>query len=606
MMDPMSALGIASAITTFIDFSWSLVTGTIEVHRNGAVNDDQDIGTIVSDLESIIHDLRKQGPGLTRAEKSVANLSEQCLATSQEIQNLLQPLMVRSCTKRTIWKSVKAQWTIMTGKEKIDELTSKLQGHREQLLLNLSLLLREDQSSLNIQMRAIQDSISDLNLDMSKKLTSLRDDLIEAVKMQTAPQPPPSCAGDETTSILKSLATIKKMIAHLQSSIVDMPIQQRILRQLAYEEMTSRHLRIREPEAGTLRWMFSQIYPLDQDSDVPTIMQKSQGVFLWTFLVVRQLLNALRNGDPLHVLRKRLNEVPQQLEEFYAKSLESVSRSRIDRTRASRMLLLALQNPLRPPLHAIAFSWIPDFDDLKSESLQDANFLKRVNLKSYSDAEIRRRLRRVTAQIRGLTRDFLEVESGIDTVRKKFVLEEVNLDPGLLGTKNDLNLLVSAAMRGHGYLRHGLGGKLLDLHADLDGTYPIRDEETGLTERWPVWIVVSIALIKSIMHQFAQTEVVRKVVGDLARINRYAIDQGWISAMTFKVWPEGRSMSHETSHTSRQINLGEVISFGQTYRPRLFVKHAGWAEFLLGSGGGIQGNFETEYDLYRVTWGSDN
>lgn len=149
-MDPISVLGIASAIITFIDFSWGLVSGTIEVHRKGRVSDDQDIGAIVSDLESITDDLRKRGPGLTRAERSIADLSEQCLATSQEIQKLLHPLMVKSLTKRTIWKSVKAQWAIMTGKEKIDELISKLQGHREQLLLNLSFLLRYVQQPLHL------------------------------------------------------------------------------------------------------------------------------------------------------------------------------------------------------------------------------------------------------------------------------------------------------------------------------------------------------------------------------------------------------------------------------------------------------------------------
>lgn len=836
-------------------------------------------------------------------------------------------------------------------------------------------------------MYAVQDSISDLNLGLSTKLTTLRNDLIEAVKMETNPQSPPKCASGKTTSFLESLETIKEMIAHLQSSIVDMPIQQRILRQLAYEEMASRHLKIKEPEAGTLRWMLGQAAPLDQDSDPangwddivrsdasqkylawlqegtgvfhlsgntgsgksalmkylagheitrrnlelwtgtrnlvlanfyfwapgnelqrsldgmrrtllfgtlsqhPELMEKifprqwrrmkassrltdplvegiqefgqrqiddafamlvegrdffdcklcffidgldelngdkqdhenfaeqicswakasnvklcvssrpyiefveifqsfghttiylhqlnepdiyaycrekfnqdrkgkllavgerqqlanqitekSRGVFLWTFLVVRQLLNALRNDDPLHVLKKRLDEVPQELGELYTKSLESVSKSEIDKTRAYRILLLALENPLDYPLDALAFSWIPDFDELESPSLQDANFLIEVNTEAYSDAEIRRRLKRVTAQIRGLTRDFLEVsydietknaaeftvakaegnypwveffhrsardyllehesrrtalhcswpdfdaeviyfkvcfalmnlgaseyfnygisiylrtlcnqENGLSILRRlqtsvmrrgaykplwaqfpstismskkkapvfdlssdsfvhvaahngleKFVLEEVNLTPGLLSTGNDLNLLVSAAL-GPDHWVQDLVGKLLDLHADLDGTHPIRDEGTGLTERWPVWVVVSIALMQRSLRGIVSTNGVLKVVRDLERIYRYAIDQGWNAAMTFTVWPEWKDQLSETTYESQQIDLGEFVRFGQTFDPGpiQFYMDGGWVSFLLGNEIGMKGISNAKYEIHRFTWGSD-
>ncbi|ETS75111.1 hypothetical protein PFICI_13595 [Pestalotiopsis fici W106-1] len=924
-MDPGSALGIASAIITFIDFSWSLITGTIEVYRNGRVKDDQDIETITSDLESITDDLRNGAPGSSRAEKSIANLSEKCLATSQELQKLFRPLVKNSQNKRTIWKSFKTQWAITTGKEKIDELSFKLQGYREQLMLNLALLLRDDKASLNVQMHAIQDSFSDLNLGLATKLTSLRDDLIEALEKETTPQAPPNHPNGEAFSLIDSLEDLKRMIAYLQSSIIDMPIQQRILRQLAYQQMPSRHSAIVSPEAGTLQWIFSQADPIDKDAtsadrqfqDVRTdasqkyltwleagtgvfhlsgntgsgksalmkyiaghdvtkkklelwagtqtlvladfyfwapgndlqrsleglhrtilfgalsqhpelmekifpqqwrrlkasrswtdplvegiqefgqrrieeafamltesrdfsgykfcffidgldelsgdkqdhenlaeqicgwakaenvkvcassrpyrefldifqssghttiylhqlnksdiyaycreklgqdrkgknlpeqdreeliraIAKKSQGVFLWTFLVVRQLLNALRNEDPLRVLRKRVDEVPVQLEELYAKSLESIGRSKIDRERAFRILLLALENLCPWPIDALSFSWIPGFDDGQSQGLQDADFPNATMFECYSKDEAVRTLSRVKAQVQGLTRDFLEtkhndnIESGFrpyqgedfsnwtveffhrsardylwdnkvqralirhylmglhalkdgttlfwelqatincrgvyepywvglrpinwstyqtivyDLISKslvhiaayfgleKFVLDGVDRNPEVLRTDNNLNLLVSAVMATQGPPGTDLVGELLDRHVDLEGMHPVKHWKTGLIEKWPVWVIVSISLFQRIIPR---NEPSPDIIRNLIRMSQLIIDKDWSLKMTFWLYP-----FTESKRQSRAFDLGEILRFDQALalesEMNRFNRWRRWVRYLCSS-----------------------
>ena len=57
---------------------------------------------------------------------------------------------------------------------------------------------------------------------------------------------------------------------------------------------------------------------------VEELVQKAAGVFLWVTLVVKSLLNGLRNGDEISHLRRRLESIPSGLEELYEHMLKSI------------------------------------------------------------------------------------------------------------------------------------------------------------------------------------------------------------------------------------------------------------------------------------------
>ncbi|KAM0437909.1 hypothetical protein ACHAPT_002274 [Fusarium lateritium] len=54
------------------------------------------------------------------------------------------------------------------------------------------------------------------------------------------------------------------------------------------------------------------------------ICRKAQGVFLWVFLVVRSLLKGLSNGDSMHDLQERLEELPSDLESYFRLMLDDI------------------------------------------------------------------------------------------------------------------------------------------------------------------------------------------------------------------------------------------------------------------------------------------
>lgn len=70
------------------------------------------------------------------------------------------------------------------------------------------------------------------------------------------------------------------------------------------------------------------------------IQEKSNGVFLWVFLVVRSLLRGISNLDTVAELRMRLRELPTELEEFFQHIFDASEK--VYRHQTARLYLLQL------------------------------------------------------------------------------------------------------------------------------------------------------------------------------------------------------------------------------------------------------------------------
>lgn len=67
---------------------------------------------------------------------------------------------------------------------------------------------------------------------------------------------------------------------------------------------------------------------------IAEITTRAQGVFLWTFLVVQSLLRGLRNEDTISDLRRRVQQLPSDLSEYFygmLASIEDVYQARVSR-----------------------------------------------------------------------------------------------------------------------------------------------------------------------------------------------------------------------------------------------------------------------------------
>ncbi|KAI0516810.1 hypothetical protein F5B22DRAFT_636356 [Xylaria bambusicola] len=84
------------------------------------------------------------------------------------------------------------------------------------------------------------------------------------------------------------------------------------------------------------------------------IAEKAEGVFLWVHLVVQSLLEGMTNGDGLRDLHSRLEELPPDLEDLYAKILNSLEERYIDQ--ASRLFQIVRACDVSPTLLRIALA----------------------------------------------------------------------------------------------------------------------------------------------------------------------------------------------------------------------------------------------------------
>lgn len=135
------------------------------------------------------------------------------------------------------------------------------------------------------------------------------------------------------------------------------------------------------------------------------IVRHSHGVFRWVHLVIDIILIAIRNGDSPDDLKKKLLEMPDDLDGVYDKLRVLALKNSSDWVRSNRILLLAVQNPFRQGLSLIPFSWLESDDELR-----DLEFPQDLSLKSYSTEEIDKRESQVIKRIQGLARGFLEVK----------------------------------------------------------------------------------------------------------------------------------------------------------------------------------------------------
>lgn len=73
---------------------------------------------------------------------------------------------------------------------------------------------------------------------------------------------------------------------------------------------------------------------------------KSNGVFLWVFLVTRLLREGLSNDDSIADLRARLSSFPTDLKDFFRHILESVDSFYHEKTARTLMITLEAEEPL--------------------------------------------------------------------------------------------------------------------------------------------------------------------------------------------------------------------------------------------------------------------
>jgi hypothetical protein len=141
-MDPITAIGFAASIITFIDFASKIVTGTYEIYQsaNGTTEENEHVTNIIENLHDAAADLDSDLLGKTKHERALKDLASKCEKLSDELLGFLQKLAAPG--NHSTWQSLKVTIRNMRKEKEVIGMEKRLSEYRSQILLRLTLMLK--------------------------------------------------------------------------------------------------------------------------------------------------------------------------------------------------------------------------------------------------------------------------------------------------------------------------------------------------------------------------------------------------------------------------------------------------------------------------------
>lgn len=152
VVDPLTALGLASNILQLIDFGGQVLSKGRELHRSasGHLVEHQELDVAIQRLKLLrlnvddsvrpLASRKAQHFILTPAEIGLQAISEECQNIAEEFELALQGFVGRP--NQGQWKSFRQAFKAVWNKDGLERMKQRLSYQREQLMLHLLVVLR--------------------------------------------------------------------------------------------------------------------------------------------------------------------------------------------------------------------------------------------------------------------------------------------------------------------------------------------------------------------------------------------------------------------------------------------------------------------------------
>jgi hypothetical protein len=131
---------------------------------------------------------------------------------------------------------------------------------------------------------------------------------------------------------------------------------------------------------------------------IEEVVEKSQGVFLWVFLVVKSLIDGLRNHDRLSQLQKRLRQFPGDLQQFFNHMFQSMDP--VYHSQTAQMFQVALQ--VSKPPSPLLYYYLDELEDSPDLAFS-------MEIYAMGTSELAERIESSRKRINGRCKGLLEV-----------------------------------------------------------------------------------------------------------------------------------------------------------------------------------------------------
>jgi hypothetical protein len=148
------------------------------------------------------------------------------------------------------------------------------------------------------------------------------------------------------------------------------------------------------------RWKELKIEIQNAEWLVDQITERAAGVFLWVFLVTRLLRNGLTEYDSFSDMRRRLENIPTDLEMFFKQILESVDPFYHEKMATTLQMALAARQPAPTAIYK--------FHD---EEYEDEDYALKLSLQPMDPEQVASTRAQITRRLNGRCRGLLEVNN---------------------------------------------------------------------------------------------------------------------------------------------------------------------------------------------------
>ncbi|CZR51229.1 uncharacterized protein PAC_01104 [Phialocephala subalpina] len=179
MLDPLTALGLASNIIQLVDFTSKILSKTKDLRFHGETVDNARLEALTIGLVCLSENLQAS-PSFNEAPsgkpsqdvKAIIEIANGSVTTALELIECLQRIKFKLNEEKTVWASIRKAIISVSSKERVKEIATLLDSYRNELALRTLVLL-----SSNVGKHA---SNHEKRLE---RLERKEDDIIEAISI---------------------------------------------------------------------------------------------------------------------------------------------------------------------------------------------------------------------------------------------------------------------------------------------------------------------------------------------------------------------------------------------------------------------------------------
>ncbi|KAF2491866.1 hypothetical protein BU16DRAFT_542947 [Lophium mytilinum] len=246
-MEPFSALAVATGVVTFVEFSSKLISGSRKLYRStdGRTDEHDDLRHITQTLSAQSQELQRLQATDSTSQQShdLRTLCQDAQRVAAELIQVLDSIQLEQ--EGTRWQSclsaLKSRWK----EDHIEELQRRIDGFRQQLTLNIVVILREEVYSSRSDVGGRLESVLKTLQAHIQENRQWGKDLIQIIR-------------EQYTNDLNYDSSIfsRSNLGELGLQVQADEFARHILRCLDYKERQDRHDRISDRYRETFEWIY--------------------------------------------------------------------------------------------------------------------------------------------------------------------------------------------------------------------------------------------------------------------------------------------------------------------------------------------------------------